>query len=119
MKKNYVEIAELIPGENSEVMEEIKLMEFSISKTPIVVIDIYEDDDDPEEKGISIAKYYSNTPTPAYIKKISVAEIEDYGIKYELGDCNWTKIVVNKYIAKHCNRNKLFITSWAYNACSI
>ena len=75
--------------------------------------------DNDEERGISIAKYYNNTSTPAFIKKISIADIEDYGFEHNLGDCNWAGAAVNKYIAKHCNRNKLFITSWAYNACSM
>lgn len=119
--KNYVELAELLTGETSEIIEEIKQKEFAIRKTPIVVIDIFGDDsdDNDEERGISIAKYYNNTSTPAFIKKISIADIEDYGFEHNIGDCNWTGAAVNKYIAKHCNRNKLFITSWAYNACSM
>lgn len=122
--RDYLENAEVIRlYRDSQIADAIASKVFLFKKTRITVIDMYEEEEkdymDMEKNGIVISEYYENPSVPVTTKKISLQEISDYGFEHDLGDCNWTRVLLNNYFSENGEPSKLFITAFAASACSI
>lgn len=123
MKRDYISEAEVIEGDIFAVTRGKLERHFEECKTPVILIDILGEDVFDDNVGFIVYKY-SKMPKKGeeaestIIAEISFDDIMYYGIDKKLRlDINWNKIFLNKYLATHCNRNKIFITIRAIKLC--
>lgn len=121
MSKDYVGNADIIRGNTFSTIRGELERHFSESKTPVILVDTIGEDALDDDVGYAIYRYskkpvYGKEVEPQIIAEISFDDIYIYGLNKKLSDnIRWDRLCINSYLAKHCCRNKIFITIGALN----